>query len=77
MPYCSHYCIIFIFTRTYFCTVITAVSVIAVLPFPLVITQRYFCPSLPAVTGTLTLAVVLPSMEDALHTDEFALQYCH
>lgn len=55
----------------------TTFSVIAVLPFPLVITQRYFCPSLPEVTGTLTLAVVLPSMDDILQTDEFALQYCH
>ena len=40
-------------------------------------TQRYFCPSLAAVTGTLKLELPFPFMDDPLQTFDPALQYCH
>ena len=58
-------------------TVKTAVSVVTTLPGPLVITQRYFWPSLAAVTGTLNVDVPFPFMDEVLQTLELALQYCH
>ena len=37
-------------------------------------TQRYFCPSLAAVTGTLKLELPFPFMDDPLQTFDPALQ---